>query len=97
VAVPEHQDVGVGEAGGAAQLAPLGVAGLVDDGEPDALDLGVRDLRQPPAEGPVVVVAVDRHQPPRPLLEPVQQGGVHPVAGMDHDVGVVDRGPQGMR
>ena len=63
VAVPEDQHVGVGEARRAAQLPPLRIPGLVDDGEPDALDLGPGDLRQALAERPVVVVAVHRHQP----------------------------------
>jgi hypothetical protein len=69
----------------------------VDDGEADALDLGLRDLRQALTERPVVVVAVHRDQPPGALLELVQQGDVHPVAGVDDDIGVVDRGPQRMR
>jgi hypothetical protein len=64
VAVAEHEQVGVGEAGGAAGLAPLGVPGLVDDGDPQPLDLGAGDLRQPLAERAVVVVAVDGDQPP---------------------------------
>jgi hypothetical protein len=45
----------------------------------------------------VVVVAVHRHQSPGPLLEQVQEGGVHPVTGVHDDVGGLDRGPQSMR
>jgi hypothetical protein len=70
------------------------VTGLVDDGEPEALDLGAGDLGQPLAERTVVVVAADRQQPPGPGLELVEEGGVDPVAGMDDDVRRLDRGPQ---
>jgi hypothetical protein len=97
VAVPEDEDVDVREAGGAPGLAPLGLPRLVDDGEAEALDLRRRHLRQPLAERPVVVVPADRQQPPRAGLELVQQGDVHPVTGVHHDVRGVDRGPQSMR
>jgi hypothetical protein len=97
VAVPEHQQVGVGEARGAAGLAALLVPRLVDHGQPDALDLRAGDLGQPLAQRPVVVVAVDGDQPAGTLLEAVQQRDVHPVTGVHDDVRGVDRGPQRTR
>jgi hypothetical protein len=97
VAVAEDEHVGVGEPGRAPRLPPLGVAGLVDDGEADALDLGAGDLRQPLAERAVIVVAVHGEQPARAPFQLVQQGDVHPVTGVHDDVGGVDRGPQVMR
>jgi hypothetical protein len=97
VAVAEDQQIDVREAGGAPGLAPLGVPGLVDDGDADALDLRPRHLGQPLAEGAVVVVAEDGDQPSRALLQAVEQREIHPVAGVHDDVRGVDRGPQRMR
>ena len=94
--MPEDEDVGVREPGGAALLPPLPVTRLVYDGDTHALDLGPRHLGQPLAERPVVVVAVHPDQPPGARLEQVQQRDVDPVAGMHDDVGGLDRRPEGM-
>ena len=93
----EDQDVGVREPRRAPHFPPLGVAGLVHHREPDALDLGTGDLGQPFAQRSVVVVAVHAHEPPGAGLDQVQQRHVHPVAGMDDDVGGLDRDPQRTR
>jgi hypothetical protein len=95
--VSEHQQVSVGEAGGAAAFAALRLTRLVDDGDPETADLGPRHLGQSRAQGTVIVVAVDGDQPPRPALELVEQGDIDPVAGVDDDVRRADRRPQGMR
>ena len=83
----------------AAQRAsrPFLSPGLVYDGEADPLDLDAGHLRQPVAQRPVVVVAVDRRPAGASALEQVQQGHVDPVAGVHDDVGGLDGGPQGMR
>ena len=46
------------------------------------------------AQSRPVIVAVTRDQPGRPRLERVQRGHIHPVAGVNHDIGGVNGGPQ---
>ncbi|GGM80463.1 hypothetical protein GCM10012275_58890 [Longimycelium tulufanense] len=92
--MPEHQHVRVGEPGGTPLFPALGGPGLVHHGEPDAGQLHGDDLGQPRAQVGAVVVAVHTHQAAAPCLELVEQGHVHPVAGVDDHVGPLHRRPQ---
>src|SRR5215210_6622307 len=92
VAVSEDQDVRVREAGGAACLAALGGTRLMDDREPQAVQIGVGDLGQSSAEPRTVVVAVHGDESAAAALQQVEDGGVDPVPGVEHQVGTREFG-----
>jgi hypothetical protein len=65
----------------------------VDDGEPKSSQRQSSHLREALPQLVTVVVAVDPHEPGRPLFEVVQQSWFHPVAGVDDHVRRLDRRP----
>jgi hypothetical protein len=62
-------------------------------GEPHSIQGHGRGLRQTPAELRAIVVAIDGDKPSAVVLKFVQQGGRHPVTGMEHHIGALDGGP----
>jgi methylase of polypeptide subunit release factors len=97
VAVPEDKNIGAGKECVAARLAPARRACLVDHREAHAVEFESGDLRQPGAQLGTVVVAVDAQQAGRSGLERVERRGIHPVAGVEHDVAGVDLPPERIR
>jgi hypothetical protein len=92
--VPEDQHVDLRVSGGAPLLAPGSRTGLVHDAEPHTGDVRLGDLREPLAEGAVVVVAADTDQTSSARLELVEEAHVDPVTGMEDHLRLVDAPPQ---
>jgi hypothetical protein len=93
VAVTEDQDVGRRKPRPAPGLASLGVTGLVDHCEANALDLDVCDFGKALPQLAVVVVSVHANESAGLGLQLVEQVNVHPVAGVHDHVGHADPVP----
>jgi hypothetical protein len=93
VAVAEDEQVGVRVRSRGAGLPSRPAARLVHHRDPHAGQRLPGDLGQPLPELGAVVVAPAGQQPPRALLQPVQQRRRHPVTGVHHDVGRLHLGP----
>ena len=97
VRVAKNQDVGIREEGFAALLPALGLAGLVDHAEPDAVQRHTDRLGQAPPELVAVVIAINTDQPPAALFELVEQARADPVTRVENHVSVLDGGPHLVR
>jgi hypothetical protein len=69
----------------------------MDDRKREPAEIVTGDLGQPVAKRCAVIVAMTADQLPGPSLEDVEQSDVHPVAGVDYDIRVIDRPPDVVR
>jgi len=97
VAVAEDEDVGVRKGTVHPLLAAAARTGLVYDGKPQPVEVDPRNLGQPSSKRGTVVVAPHGNEPGCAGFDSVEQGLVHPVAGVDDDVGAVDVAPELLR
>lgn len=93
VTVPEHEYVGIGVCGRHPALASCRGTGLVYDGEAQAAEYHVGTFGHHRTQLVAIVVSPAGDQRTRSLRECLERREIHPIAGMNHHIGVVDGGP----
>ena len=91
--MPEDEHVNVREGGCHALVATSARPRVVDDGQAQAVQVSAGHLGQPCLQLRPVVVADDADHAGGPLLQPVEEVQLDPVAGVDDDVGPGDLVP----